>query len=102
MYLFFAVAASRAVSEGAKKIAKKSQFQLKVLSLYAQFVRLSKDRPGLLEKCRDEFRKGAQLSSKSDALLIDYKLRRAKNQLDMLKAKNARSVKIFTVNKNSE
>ena len=85
-----------------KKLTKKSSFQLKILSLYAQFVRLSRERPGLLEKVRIEFKAGSQLSPKSDSLLIDYKLRRAKNQLDMLKANNVKQVKVFSLNEKKE
>jgi hypothetical protein len=80
-----------------RKIAKKSTFQLKILGLYAQFVRLARERPGLLDKVREEFRAGAKLSPKEDSLLIDYKLRRARNQLDMLKVKNVQKVKIFSL-----
>ena len=80
-----------------KKLAKKSPFQLRILSLYAQFVRLAKDRPGLLDKVRQEFRQASKLSIKNDSLLIDYKLRRARNQLDMLKANNVTAVKVFSI-----
>lgn len=78
-----------------RKLAKKSQFQLRILGLYAQFVRLSRNRPGLLDKVREEFRANATLSPKEDSLLIDYKLRRARNQLDMLKLNNVKTVKTF-------
>ena len=99
MFLQLTLAAGKKATSSFK-MAKKSQFQLQILNLYAQFVRLSRDRPGLLEKCRDEFRKGSQLSRKDDSLLIDYKLRRARNQLEMLKAKNTKTVKVMTIEKN--
>jgi len=91
------------MSTAVRKLAKKSTFQLKILGLYAQFVRLARDRPGLLDKVRDEFRVGSKLSTKEDSLLIDYKLRRARNQLDMLKANNVKQVKVFhLVDKNQK
>lgn len=91
------------MSTAVRKLAKKSTFQLKILGLYAQFVRLARDRPGLLDKVRDEFRAGSKLSTKEDSLLIDYKLRRARNQLDMLKANNVKQVKVFhLVDKNQK
>ena len=83
-------------SAAVKKLAKRSPFQLNVLKLYAQFVRLSKDRPGLLDKVRDEFRAASHLSPKQDSLLIDFKLRRAKNQLEMLKL-NVKAVKVLRI-----
>ena len=80
---------------------KRSAFQLKVLGIYAQFVRLSKDQPGLLEKARNEFRASSKLTQKNDALQIDYRMRRAKNQLEMLKTSNVKGVKVFSMTKNS-
>ncbi len=85
----------------AKKLIKYSAFQLNVLKIYAQFIRLSKDRPGLLNKVRDEFRSASQLSHKQDSLLIDYKLRRAKNQLEMLKL-NVKSVKVLNLTQKNQ
>jgi hypothetical protein len=80
-----------------KKLIKYSGIQRTILALYAQFVRLSRERPGLLDKVRQEFREGAKLNSRNDSLLIDYKLRRAKNQLAMLKAQNVKSVKVIRI-----
>ena len=81
----------------AKLTIKRSPFQLKILGLYAQFVRLAKQRPGLLDKVRHEFREASRLNVKTDSLLIDYKLRRARNQLDMLKANNVKSIKVIRI-----
>ena len=81
-----------------KKLTKpRSALQLKVLGMYAQFVRLSKDQPGLLEKARHEFRAASDLTPKNDSLLIDAKLRRAKNQLAMLQTSHVKAVKVFSV-----
>lgn len=85
----------------AVKIAKKSAFQLKILNLYAQFIRLSKTRPGLLEKVRTEFREASKLDRKEDSLLIDYKVRRARNQLEMFKTSRVSAVKTFNLNKSN-
>lgn len=74
------------------KIAKKSAFQRSVLNLYAQFVRLSKIKPGLLDKVRIEFKKNAKLP-KEDTIYLESKLRRARYQLDMLKTSNVTFVK---------
>lgn len=81
----------------AVKLAKKSKFQLEILNLYAQFVRLSKDRPGLLSKIRHDFRQSATLNPRKDSLLIDYKVRRARNQLDMLKNSRVSAVQSVQV-----
>lgn len=75
------------------KSGRKSQLQLRTLKLYADFVRLAKTTPGLLAKVRNEFRQNADLSLKTDSLTIDFKLRRARNQLDMLKSSRVNSIK---------
>lgn len=82
---------------GARKILKKSPFQLQILKLYAEFVRLSKNQPGLLEKIRTEFRQAAKLNTREDSLLIDYRYRRAKNQLEMLKTSRVKFVHTITL-----
>lgn len=88
-------------TSGLRRITKKSQFHLQILSLYAQFIRLSKTRPGLLEKVRKDFREASTLHPKNDSLLIDYKLRRAKNQLDMLKSSQVKQIKVTTSSSNT-
>ena len=71
-----------------------SKLQLQVLGLYAQFVRLAKNKPGLLERVRGEFRHNARtLTVKNDSLLIDYKLRSARHQLAMLTRSQVSQVK---------
>lgn len=81
---------------GARKLLKKSPFQLQILKLYTEFVRLSKNQPGLLDKIRTEFRQAAKLNPREDSLLIDYKYRRAKNQLEMLKTSRVKFVHTIT------
>ena len=85
------------MSNTIRKLTKKSQFQLQILNLYAQFVRLSRSQPGLLEKARAEFKEAAQLNPRQDSLLIDYKVRRAKHQLTMLKTSQVKQIKIFSI-----
>jgi hypothetical protein len=131
-YLFFLLVRIRLnlekltfMSSGVRKSASavltksRSPFQLKILALYADFIRLSRTTPGrkkidikpfynsekistffcnlkgLLEKVRTGFRSNAHLSVKNDSLTIDYKLRRARNQLDMLKTSRTTSIKTF-------
>ncbi len=79
------------------KAKPRSALQLKVLGMYAQFVRLSKNQPGLLEKARNEFRAASDLTPKHDSLAIDAKLRRARNQLEMLQKSRVKAVKVFSV-----
>ena len=79
-------------SSASVKIVKKSVFQRNILNLYAQFIRLSKTKPGLLEKVRSEFKEGSKLP-KEEILIIESRLRRAKNQLNMLKTSNVTFIK---------
>jgi succinate dehydrogenase assembly factor 1 len=73
---------------------KHSQIQLQILSLYKQFLKLSKDKPGLREVIRSEFRKNAKLS-RTDTLRIEYQYRLGKKQLDTLKNSEVDSVGVF-------
>lgn len=72
----------------------KSPLQKQILNLYAQFIRQSKQHPGILQKVRKEFRDETTLP-KDDLLFIESKLRRAKYQLDMLKTSRVLNVKEF-------
>lgn len=73
---------------------KHSQIQLQILSLYKQFLKLSKDKPGLREVIRSEFRKNANLPRR-DTLRIEYQYRLGKKQLDHLKNSEVDSVGVF-------
>jgi hypothetical protein len=73
-------------------VAKKSIFQRNILNLYAQFIRLSKTKPGLLPKVRSEFKQAAALP-KDNILYLESKIRRANHQLDMLKKSNVTFIK---------
>lgn len=91
------------MSSGIRRIAaKKSPFQLQILKLYADFVRLAKNRPGLLEKVRKDFREGSKLNPRQDSLLIDYKLRRAKNQLSMIKTSFVTQIHVRSASQDQE
>lgn len=74
---------------------KHSQIQLQILSLYKQFLKLSKDKPGLKEVIRSEFRKNAAIP-KSD---IEYQFRLGKKQFENLKNSEVDSVGVFECEK---
>ena len=82
-------------------VVKYSKFQLSILTLYREFVRLATRTPGLLDKVRHEFRSARELSVRTDSLAIDYKLRRARNQLDMLKSSRVQAVATVQVISNT-
>lgn len=73
---------------------KHSQIQLQILSLYKQFLKLSKDKPGLKEVIRSEFRKNAAIP-KSDILRVEYQFRLGKKQFENLKNSEVDSVGVF-------
>lgn len=73
---------------------KHSQIQLQILSLYKEFLKLSKDKPGLKEIIRTEFRKNAKLP-RTDTLRIEYQYRLGKKQLDNLKNSEVDGVGVF-------
>lgn len=77
---------------------KHSQIQLQILSLYKQFLKLSKDKPGLKEVIRSEFRKNAAIP-KSDILRVEYQFRLGKKQFENLKNSEVDSVGVFECEK---
>ncbi len=76
---------------------KRNQLQLNILQLYKEFVRLSKIKPGLLFRVRDEFKRDLNISQKENLITIENSVRRAQYQLDMLKKQNVVSVKQITL-----
>ena len=73
---------------------KHSQIQLQILSLYKQFLKLSKHKPGLREVIRHEFRKNAS-TPRTDILRVEYQYRLGKKQLENLKNSEVDSVGVF-------
>lgn len=71
-----------------------SKLQLQVLSLYRQFLREAKDKPGLRSYVQEQFKKGAQMQ-KTDIIQIEYAMRKAQKQLDMLKTTSVSGVGVF-------
>ncbi|KAK0047011.1 succinate dehydrogenase assembly factor 1 mitochondrial [Biomphalaria pfeifferi] len=71
-----------------------SKVQKQVLSLYKQFLKVTKDKPSFQDYVRQEFRQNAELS-KSDVIKIDYLLRRGWRQLEVLKSSAVKSAGVF-------
>ncbi|KAJ8308386.1 hypothetical protein KUTeg_013260 [Tegillarca granosa] len=71
-----------------------SQIQLQVLSLYKEFLRISKNKPGMNSYIRSEFKKHAQIP-RTDTLRIEQLLRRGQRQLDLISTVNVESVGVF-------
>ncbi len=77
---------------------KRNQLQIQILNLYKEFIRVSKAKPGLLVRVREEFKKDLNISQKDNLVAIENTVRRAQYQLDMLKKRNVVSVKQINLN----
>ncbi|KAK3093981.1 hypothetical protein FSP39_022465 [Pinctada imbricata] len=75
-------------------MSRRSKIQIQVLKLYKDFLRVSKDKPGVKDYIRSEFRKNAQIARK-DTLHIEHLLRRGERQLELLKTKEVQGVGVF-------
>uniref|UniRef100_A0A0B6ZPI1 Complex 1 LYR protein domain-containing protein n=1 Tax=Arion vulgaris TaxID=1028688 RepID=A0A0B6ZPI1_9EUPU len=75
-------------------MTKHSKVQQQVLSLYKQFLQVTKNQPSFHEYVKDEFRRNAALA-KTDVIKIEYLLRRGWRQLDMLKTSSVSSAGVF-------
>ena len=75
-------------------MARHSKIQKQVLSLYKQFLRVTKDQPSFTDYIRSEFRKNASMP-RTDTIKIEYLLRRGWRQLDMLKTSSVSGAGVF-------
>ncbi|KAK3764002.1 hypothetical protein RRG08_004366 [Elysia crispata] len=75
-------------------MARHSKIQKQVLSLYKQFLRVTKDQPSFKEYIRSEFRKNAAMP-RTDTIKIEYLLRRGWRQLEMLKTSSVSGAGVF-------
>ncbi|XP_077143286.1 succinate dehydrogenase assembly factor 1, mitochondrial [Ranitomeya variabilis] len=71
-----------------------SNLQKQVLSLYKQFLRAGKDKPGFLPQIQHEFRKNAKIP-RTDVMHIEYLMRRGRRQLDQLKDVSTKQLGAF-------
>jgi hypothetical protein len=77
----------------------RGEFEKRIFRLYAEFIRLSRRYPGLLDKVREEFRRDSHLDYQQNSNQIDNKYRRGQQQLKLLKTTNVSAVRTFTVKK---
>lgn len=75
-------------------MARHSKIQKQVLSLYKQFLRVTKDQPSFQDYIRKEFRKNASMP-RTESIKIEYLLRRGWRQLDMLKTSSVSGAGVF-------
>ncbi|XP_073480034.1 succinate dehydrogenase assembly factor 1, mitochondrial [Aquarana catesbeiana] len=71
-----------------------SNLQKQVLSLYKQFLRAGKDKPGALPQIQHEFRKNTKIP-RTEIMRIEYLVRRGRKQLDQLKDVNTKQLGVF-------
>ena len=71
-----------------------SKIQVQVLKLYRQLMRAAKNKPGVAEHVRSEFKKNA-IIPRSDTLRIEYLMRRGHRQLEVIKKSTVQSIGSF-------
>ncbi|XP_029986193.1 succinate dehydrogenase assembly factor 1, mitochondrial [Sphaeramia orbicularis] len=76
-------------------MSRHSKLQKQVLSLYRQFLRSARHKPGFVQRIRDEFRQNAAIK-KTDVMHIEYLYRRGQRQLETLKDDNTKQLGTFT------
>ncbi|XP_072288749.1 succinate dehydrogenase assembly factor 1, mitochondrial [Eucyclogobius newberryi] len=78
-------------------MSRHSKLQKQVLSLYRQFLRAGKAKPGFVPRIKDEFKENARIK-KSDVMHIEYLFRRGQRQLEQLKDHNTKQLGTFSKN----
>ncbi|PVD26243.1 hypothetical protein C0Q70_13913 [Pomacea canaliculata] len=71
-----------------------SKIQLQVLSLYKEFLRVTKNQSGFQEYVKKEFRKNASIP-RTDFVQVEYLLHRGRRQLSMLKSSFVSGAGVF-------
>ncbi|MCJ8740943.1 hypothetical protein PDJAM_G00065030 [Pangasius djambal] len=79
-------------------MVRHSKLQKQVLSLYRQFLRAGRDKPGFLPRIQEEFRTNAAIQ-KTDVMHIEYLCRRAQRQLEQLRDVNTKQLGFFSKTK---
>ncbi|XP_007957446.1 succinate dehydrogenase assembly factor 1, mitochondrial [Orycteropus afer afer] len=75
-------------------MSRPSRLQRQILTLYRDFLRAGRGKPGAEARIRAEFRKHAYLP-RSDVLRIEYLYRRGRRQLQLLRSGHATSMGVF-------
>uniref|UniRef100_A0A8C8R7R5 Complex 1 LYR protein domain-containing protein n=1 Tax=Pelusios castaneus TaxID=367368 RepID=A0A8C8R7R5_9SAUR len=78
-----------------------SKLQKQVLSLYRQFLRASKGKPGFFPRIQAEFRRNASIP-RTDVMYIEYLYRRGQRQLEQLRDVNTKQMSTFVKTKPEE
>ncbi len=71
-----------------------TKLQLQVLRLYKSFLRSAAGRPGIPDHVKSEFKKNATVPKKN-ILQIEYLIRRAERQLQLMSKPSVRGVGVF-------
>lgn len=75
-------------------MTRHNKLQLQILSLYRQFLRVVKTKPGAEEYVKSEFRKNASIPRKN-ILQIEQIVRRAERQLESMKKPTTLGIGVF-------
>ncbi|XP_060712129.1 succinate dehydrogenase assembly factor 1, mitochondrial [Hemiscyllium ocellatum] len=76
-------------------MARHSKLQKQVLSLYKQFLRAAKEKPGFMPLVCSEFRRNSKIP-RTDVMHIEYLLRRGQRQLELLRNSNTKQLAAFS------
>ncbi|XP_069483540.1 succinate dehydrogenase assembly factor 1, mitochondrial isoform X8 [Ambystoma mexicanum] len=76
------------------KMVRHSKLQKQILSLFKQFLRAGREKPGFLPRIQEEFRKNSKIP-RSDVMQIEFLLRRGQRQLEQLKDSSTKQMCTF-------
>jgi len=71
-----------------------SKLQLKVLSLYRQFLRTARNKPGAMQHVQEEFHRNSEIP-RLEIVRIEHIIRRAERQLKLLSNSSIKSIGLF-------
>lgn len=75
-------------------MARRSQVQKQVLSLYRSLLREASDKPGIKEHVQNEFRKNRDIP-KTNIMMVEYLIRNGKKRLKDIQNSQITSIGVF-------
>lgn len=95
------ISAKRRIFKIAKRMPRYNKLQLQIFSLYRQFLRVARKKPGTAAYIKDEFHRNASIP-KMETLRIEHLLRKGQRQLELFKRSTTVGVGIFHPDQDGE
>lgn len=84
-----------------EEMPRYNKLQLQIFSLYRQFLRVARDKPGTAEYVKQEFHRNAKIP-KIEILRIEHLYRKGQRQLESFKKSTTKGIGYFRPDENDQ